>query len=142
MRIVNRWRDQIRPLEYAKTLMSFPHAGYRSPHAHRAVANDTSAKIVSRNHLAFAVDKHVSRRLERRTLAVIQEVRFALVINRHEPATTDISGLGVGHRQRKCNGDCRINGITAFGEDGIGRVRGQAVWYGNCRSVQLRKRVC
>ncbi|MNF93590.1 hypothetical protein D3C84_762720 [compost metagenome] len=77
--------------------MGFPQAGDRTWHAHGFVAKHAALGAISRDHLAFAVDEHVPGRLERCPLAVVKKIRFTLVIDRHEPTTTNVPRFRIGN---------------------------------------------
>jgi hypothetical protein len=107
-------------------------------HAHRAIADRAHAF----DDVALVIEIHVGRRGLRRALAIVEEVRLAVHVQRHETAAADVARFGIGDRQREGDGDRCVDGIAAFLEDLFGGVGAVFVGDGNrgCGEDGLRRR--
>ena len=111
-----RRRQQLGPRQLAEAFMGFPQPQHGARHAGGATAHQ--AEIL--DHFAFLVQIHSFAGGLGRHFAVVEEIGFAVDVQRHKAAATDIAGFRVGDRQGKGGGDRRINRVAA----GLQNVRG------------------
>ena len=71
------------------------------------------------HHVAVGVLEHCAGGCCRGSFPVVDCRHRAAIAGReeHEPATADIAGPGLGHRQGKTGGDCSVHGVAAVFED-------------------------
>ncbi len=93
--IAHRRGDELAPGQLAEALVCLPHAQHGAGHAGGPGADQ--AQVL--DHLALVVEVHGLAGGLGRDFPVIQKVRLALDIQRHEATAADIARLGVGDGQ-------------------------------------------
>ena len=81
--------------------------------------------------LAVSIEVHVPIGRKRRCLSIVEEGCLTVQVRQHKAATADIAGNGIGDRERKADGDRRIDGIAALTQDLLCNERAVPVGYGN-----------
>ena len=107
--------------------MSGPQAGYGPRHAGGRCADERCPF----DHLAISIEVHVPIRRERRCLAIVEKGRLTVQVGQHKAAAANIAGNGIGNRERKADGDSRVDGIAAITQDLLGHQCAVPVRYGN-----------
>ncbi len=110
-------RQVLLPGQLAEAPVRLRHAAHRARDSDSQVAHQAEAGI----RFARGGEVHARARRGRRRLAVVQEVRLAAHIERHEAATAEVAGLGIGDGQGEGGGHRRVDGVAALLEDLLGR---------------------
>lgn len=107
--VADRRRQQFGPRQLAEAFMRFPQPQHGARHAGGAAAHQ--AKIF--DHFAFLVQIHSFAGGLGRHFAVVEEIGFAVDVQRHKAAAADIAGFRVGDRQGKGGGDRCVDRVAA-----------------------------
>ena len=125
-------RQVARPGKLAEPPMRLGHAAHGARHARRQRAHQAGFD----DRLALGVQVHAGAGLGRGGLTIVEEVGLAVDIEGQEPATTQISGLRIGHRQDEGRGFTAASTAVAAGLQHL--LRGQAV-SGRARPPHFRR---
>ncbi|SPZ65518.1 Uncharacterised protein [Serratia quinivorans] len=88
--------------------MCFPQPQHRAGHSGGLGSHQTEVF----NHFTFFVQVHGFGCGFGGDFTVVEEIGFAVDVQRHKAAAANVTGFRVGHGQGKSGGDCRINRVT------------------------------
>ncbi len=132
--ITDRRGDEFAPGQLAEALVCLPHAQHGAGHAGGLGADQ--AQVL--DYLALVVEVHGLAGGLGRDFPVIEKVRLALDIQRHEATTADIARLRVGDGQSEGGRHCGIHRVAAGLEHLGGHLGAVLVGCGDRTAFQKR----
>ncbi len=109
-RIADGRGQQLAPGQLAELLVCLPQAHHGA--GHTGCTHPDQAEVL--DNFALVIQVHVARGGLWRHFAVIEEVRLAVDEQGHEPATTNVAGFRVSHRQGEGSGHRGIHRVTTL----------------------------